>query len=93
MPQIFKREDLKYSYNWCEVYTEDKFVSPEDIIDRNNGYQMLGFFNRFAQLHGLISLSSLHRLEKLFCKYMPKEINTRSEIKLWLGKNWNRHFY
>jgi hypothetical protein len=29
----------------------------------------------------------------LFCKYMPNDINTRSEIKSWLGKNWNMYFH
>jgi hypothetical protein len=92
MPQQFKREDLKYTYSWNEDYREKAGIDQDDIIDRNNGYQMLFFYNRFLKLHGLFSQSSLHRLEKLVCKYLPEKINTRAEIKLWLGKNWNKHF-
>lgn len=88
----FKKEDLKYKYKWDKPYSQKRFFEPDDYIDRENGEQMLAFFNRFLKLHGLFSISSLHRLEKLFCKYMPKKINTRSEIKIWLGENWNKHF-
>lgn len=93
MPQKFKKEDLKYSYNWNDLYVEKSSIDQEDFIDRTNGNQMLTFFNRFLELHGLFTRSSLHRLEKLFCKFMPKDISTRSEIKSWLGKNWNKHFH
>ncbi|MCO6149450.1 hypothetical protein [Flavobacterium sp. NRK1] len=88
----FKKEDLKYKYKWEKPFNEKSFIGMDDYIDRENGQQMLAFFNRFLKLHGLFSLGSLHRLEKLFCKYMPKHITTRSEIKDWLGENWNRHF-
>jgi len=93
MPREFKKEDLKYTYKWCEEYREKKTIDSDDVIDRNNGHQMLAFFNRFLVLHGLFSRNSLHRLEKLFCSYMPKDIVTRSEIKNWLGLNWNKHFH
>jgi len=92
MAHLYKKEDLKYSYDWSKAYQE-KYTSPDDFLDRKNGCQMLAFFNRFLELHGLFTMSSLHRLEKLFCKYMPEEITMRSEIKLWLGKNWNKHFH
>lgn len=89
----FKKEDLKYKYEWDKPFNAKSFIERDDYIDRENGEQMLAFFNRFLKLHGLFSLSSLYRLEKLFCKYMPKKITTRSEIKDWLGENWNRHFH
>jgi len=92
MPHQFKREDLKYGYVWNEEYKEKSTFDQDDFIDRRNGYQMLAFFNRFLKMHGLFSVSSLHRLEKLVCKYMPEKINTRAEIKSWLGQNWNKHF-
>ncbi|PZR22618.1 MAG: hypothetical protein DI539_05185 [Flavobacterium psychrophilum] len=88
----FKREDLKYNYNWDIPFIEKKYVERDDFIDRKNGHQMLSFFNRFLKLHGLFSRSSLHRLEKLVCKYMPARINTRAQIKDWIGENWSRHF-
>ena len=93
MPPKFNREDLKYSYDWSKEYREKSYVDPDDFIDRNNGHQMLVFFNRFLKLHGLFTATSLHRLEKLFCKYMPKEITNRAEIMNWLGQNWNKHFH
>jgi hypothetical protein len=93
MRDKFKREDLRYTYDWTLGYREKRPTDLQEYIDRKNGHQMLSFFNEFLEMHGLFSLSSLHRLEKLFCKYMPNDINTRSEIKSWLGKNWNMYFH
>ena len=90
---IFKRKDLKFEYDWDLTYVERSYVEQDDIINRKNGHQMLAFYNRFLKLHGLFSQSSLHRLEKLICRHMPKNITTRVEIKNWLGQNWNKHFH
>jgi len=91
----YKKEDLKYSYNWDEDSLAATFrsINQDDTIDRCNGYQMLEFINRFLSMNGLFSISSLYRLEKLICRYMPEKINTRSEMKSWLGQNWNKHFH
>jgi len=91
----FKKEDLRYTYNWDEDSLARTFraIHLDDVIDRNNGYQILEFINRFLLLNGLFALSSMHRLEKLICKYMPEKITTRSEMKMWLGQNWNKHFH
>jgi len=91
----FKKEDLRYTYIWDDDSLGATFrsINQDDTIDRRNGYQMLEFINRFLNLNGLFSISSLHRLEKLMCRYMPEKITTRNEMKLWLGQNWNKHFH
>lgn len=92
---LFKKGDLKYTYNWDEDSLAKTFrsINQDDIIDRTNGYQILEFINRFLAINGLFTISSLHRLEKLICRYMPEKLNTRNEMKMWLGQNWNKHFH
>ncbi|MDV6168432.1 hypothetical protein R1T16_08330 [Flavobacterium sp. DG1-102-2] len=93
MPEL-KREDLKYQYDWSNDLKDKRHtaIHGDDFIDRKNGYHMLDFMNRFLKINGLFSVSSRQRLEKLMYKYLPEKINTRAEIKIWLGQNWNKHF-
>jgi hypothetical protein len=88
----FDRSSLRYDYSWSEI---DKakihgIVSDDNVIDRDNGYQVLDFMNRFFQMSGLMTLDSFHRLENLIKKHMPEKNTTRGEMKNWLGKNWNK---
>lgn len=88
----FDRSSLRYDYSWSEI---DKakihgIVSDDNVIDRDNGYQVLDFMNRFFQMSGLMTLDSFHRLENLIKKHLPEKCTTRGEMKNWLGKNWNK---
>lgn len=88
----FEKNALTFSYRWSEAEQSCRHIlhGSEDCIDRTNGYQVLDFINRFMMLYGLISQDSFNRAEILIYQHMPKRINTRSEMKLWLSKSWNK---
>ncbi|PZR22700.1 MAG: hypothetical protein DI539_04950 [Flavobacterium psychrophilum] len=88
----FDKLSLRYEYSWSDADKAKNFknISDDDVIDRNNGYQVLDFMNRFFQMSGLISLDSFHRLENLIKKHMPEKCITRIDMNVWLGKNWNK---
>lgn len=88
----FGRNALTYSYSWGEAELSccPAVICPDDIIDRSNGYHILGFINRFMMQYGLISQESVSRAESLIYHHMPKHICTRNEMKQWLSQNWNK---
>lgn len=88
----FGRNALIFKYRWSETEQVSRYLEfgADDVIDRTNGYHMLDFINRFMMLYGLISQESFSRAEKLICHHMPQHINTRSEMKIWLSKSWNK---
>lgn len=88
----FDKLSLRNEYSWSDTDKAKNFknVCDDDVIDRNNGYQMLDFMNRFFQMSGLFSLDSFHRLENLIKKHMPEKCITRGDMNIWLGKNWNK---
>jgi hypothetical protein len=88
----FDRFSLRYTYSWSDTdkAKTHKHITDDDIVDRNNGYQVLDFMNRFFEMLWLISLDSFHRLENLIYKHLPEKCVSRGDMKDWLGKNWNK---
>lgn len=88
----FDKFSLRFDYSWSDAdkAVVHKNISDDNVIDRDNGYQILDFMNRFCQMSGLVSLDSFHRLENLIKKHLPDKCTTRGDMKDWLGKNWNK---
>jgi len=91
MQQIDKFS-LKCTYSWTDA---DKAkiegdITNDDIIDRNNGYQVLDLINYFYEMSGFMTPDAFSRLEHLIRKDLPEDLKTRREIKNWLTKNWNK---
>ncbi|MDV6169069.1 hypothetical protein R1T16_11590 [Flavobacterium sp. DG1-102-2] len=91
MPK-FDKFSLKCTYSWTEA---DKAkiegdITNDDIIDRNNGYQVLDLINYFFEMSGFMTTDAFNRLEQLIRKELPEDLKTRREIKAWLTKNWNK---
>lgn len=91
----FNKAALRYQYNWSEPFKSKRYLHFDDydIIDRRNGYHILDFINRFLTLHGLYSYDYFRKVEVMICRYMPENLDTRSEMKDWLRKNWNARLH
>jgi hypothetical protein len=92
MPK-FKKSSLTYQYKWPPNNAYSPTSLDEDMIETDNGYEVLNFINNFFLKEGLTSVETFKRIEFLLHEHLPPSINTRVNIALWIRKNWNRHFY
>jgi len=94
MTDYSRKKLLRYNYSWAHPAEQKSYESykDNDIIDRNNGFELLDFINRFMGIHGMEADRSFSKLERLIKNYMPADLKTRIEIKMWLRKNWDVRF-
>lgn len=84
----FDKFSLKCNYSWTDADKAKRHEhSIDDVIDTNNGYQVLDFINRFMEVSGHRSLESFNRVEKMVKRELPENHATRKEIESWLSKN------
>lgn len=85
----FDKFSLKCNYSWSDSDKAKRHEnsSADDVIDTNNGYQVLDFINRFMEAAGHRSLESFNRVEKMVKRELPENYASRKEIESWLSKN------
>ena len=91
---LMTKKDLIYSYSWSVYKDDDPKVSGEPdstLLNRNEGYEMLYFINKFMQIHSLESIKSANKIEKMIKEYVPSDIRSQKNIKNWLEKNWKKY--
>lgn len=92
---IFNKSDLKYShYSWTSVGSDNtkKINSPDDdILNRNEGYEMLNFINYFMAEYSLEKNTTFQKIEKMINEHLPSYYRSRDNIKKWLLDNWKNY--
>jgi hypothetical protein len=87
----FKRSDLKYNYNWTAAKENDnaKITGFPDsyLLDRNEGYEVLPFINRYMDSIKWTLESSFHKIEKAIKVDLPGTVRGHATIKKWLLEN------
>jgi len=85
----FDKFSLKCNYSWSDADKANRYEnsSADDVINTNNGYQVLDFINHFMEVVGHRSLESFNRVEKMVKRELPENFTTRKEIESWLSKN------
>lgn len=92
---IFNKSDLKYShYSWTSVGSDNpkKINSPDDdLLNRNEGYEMLNFINYFMAEYSLEKKATFQKIEKMINEHLPSYYRSRDNIKKWLLDNWKNY--
>jgi hypothetical protein len=59
-------------------------------LNRTEGYEVLGFINRFGENHWsqTPSLAIYHKIEKMIRYNVPSNIRTHKGITDWIVSNW-----
>jgi len=89
---LISKSDLYYKdYSWTASSGDDPKITgtPDStLLNRNEGYEILYFINKFAELHSLKNKSSAIRIEKMIRNDVPSNIHSQHKIKLWIEENW-----
>ncbi|MDQ2178856.1 hypothetical protein [Marinifilum sp. D714] len=89
---LISKSDLVYTdYSWT-VYRDDnpKITGNPDntLLNRKEGYEVLYFINKFADIYSLKNKSSANKIEKMIREDVPTSIRSQDKIKDWIKNNW-----
>lgn len=88
----FKKSDLKLTYSWTASAENDNAkitgVPDSTLLDRNEGYEVLPFFNRYMKDKGWSMQSTLNKLEDSLRDDVPGTTRSHANIKKWLDDNF-----
>ena len=91
---LILKSDLQHQYSWTAIPGDDPRVSGEPdstLLNRKEGYEILYFINKFAEINGFKQKASGLKVEKMIQQHVPKDIHSQKNIKEWLEKNWNKY--
>jgi hypothetical protein len=92
---IYEKINLIYSdYSWTTYNHDDPKVSGEPdrtLLNRNEGYEVLYFINKFMETHELKKISSGNKIEKLIRENVPENFHCQDKIHNWIVKNWKSY--
>ena len=91
---LLEKSDLKFEYSWKAIPPDDPRVTgkPDStLLNREEGYEVLYFINRFSNTHNLSNKNTRLKVEKLIKKHLPGTIRSHANVWQWLVDNWNKH--
>lgn len=91
---LITKSDLYYTnYSWTAISGDDPRVSGEPdstFLNRNEGYEMLYFINKFCEIYDLKQKSFATKVERMIKEELPSDIRTQKNIQNWLEENWKK---
>lgn len=92
--KLITREDLYYNnYFWTAMSGDNpKIIGEPDstLLNRQEGYEVLYFINKFAEINGFKKKESATKVERMMQEEVPNNIRSQKNIKEWIEQNWNR---
>lgn len=91
---LLEKLDLKFEYSWKAIPPDDPRVTgkPDStLLNREEGYEVLYFINRFADTNNWNSKNSGLKVEKLIKKHLPGTTRSHANVRQWLVDNWNKY--
>lgn len=93
----FSEDDLEFQdeYTWTHEKGDNpkKIGHPDQVLlDRDEGYEVLPFINRFMKKHKMVKKESFLKVEDLIKNHLPSNIRSHANITAWLEKNWKTKF-
>lgn len=93
------KSDLLYSYTWSTIAGDDPRLTgkPDSVLlNRNEGYEVLYFINRFCSLHTFnngqaATKAEALKAERLIRTQLPSNLRSRQHVSEWLEKNWGTY--
>lgn len=94
----FSKSHLSFSsqYKWHKPKSKSDNLeitgsTDNDLLNRNEGYEMIYFIKQFMRKRKLKSIDAGKKVESLIHEYLPGDIRERSKVENWLTENWNRN--
>lgn len=89
---LLTKNDLQYTYSWTAYSGDDPKVtgSPDNtLLNRNEGYEVLYFINKLAELWDFKEKVSGKHIENMIHKKLPSNIRSQAKVKQWILDHWN----
>lgn len=93
MPLLSKSE-LKYQYSWTTYRDDDPKVTGEPdstLLNREEGYEILYFINKFATIYNLKKKASGLKIERMIKTGLPSNIRSQEKVRSWVYDNWDAY--
>lgn len=93
---LITKNDLNYQYSWTSTKGDDPKISGEPdktLLNRNEGYEILYFINKFCEMHSLKQKNSALKIEKIIKNDLPSAIRSQENIKDFMYNNWTKYNY
>lgn len=91
---LLQRSDLVYEYQWTADKGDNPKLTgfPDDVLlDRNEGYEVLPFINRFGAHHDLTGKAMGWKVETMIHDHLPGSIRSHANVEKWLVNNWKSY--
>lgn len=91
---LLQKSDLAFKYSWTVIARDDPKVTgnPDStLLNRNEGYEVLEFINRFAAINDWKKKESGLKAERLIKTYPPSDTRSHANIRKWLRDNWEKY--
>lgn len=92
---LLAKSDLAYKYQWTAGEGDNpKIIGFPDnaLLNRDEGYEVLDFINRFAVKHDFKQKNSGLKVEKMIKDHLPGDTRSHKNVEAWLVANWNTDF-
>jgi hypothetical protein len=91
---LLEKSDLEFKYTWTTIHDDDPKITgkPDStLLNRQEGYEVLAFINRFANKHNFKQKKSGLKVERLINKNLPGNTRSHANVAEWLVKNWGNY--
>ena len=91
---LLARSDLTFTYTWKADEGDNAKITgfPDNkLLDRNEGYEVLPFINRYAEQHQLRQKTSGLKIERMIRTHLPGNTRSHKNIKEWITENWGKY--
>ena len=86
------KEDLYYTnYFWTVLSGDNPKITGEPdstLLNRQEGYEVLYFINKFAEINELKLKKSVTKVERMIQEEVPGDIRSQRKIMEWIERNW-----
>lgn len=89
---IYSKSDMCYNYYTWTTYSNDNpkvtGVPDNTLLNRKEGYEVLYFINKFAELYALDPKVCGKKIEMMIRNSVPSNIHSQKEISTWILNHW-----
>ncbi|EBP5664284.1 hypothetical protein ACYBWJ_00820 [Klebsiella pneumoniae] len=92
---LLVKSDLQYEdeYSWTAIDGDNPKITgiPDStLLNREEGYEVLAFINRFAKKYSLKQKDSGLKVESMIHDHLPGDVRSHANVEKWLVENWKK---
>ena len=91
---LITKSELKYDYSWTVLNGDNPKITgvPDStLLNRNEGYEVLWFINKFAEKHNFKNKESAFKIERMLKSHLPENIRSQENVVGWIEDNWDKY--